>query len=195
MSELERGTIWRGAGEVPTGLGFHHSEDIGGAAAFVFVVPFGDVARLGRPKRAYIGMQHHGLFVQELPAPAGRPRSATFATPYDPSPRHGMAGEGGPYPSRLLLYDGQTGNYRLRSQDRTRLTAQAAPLRKGLETELGHEFVKGVSLDHRQVEAVGHPPNPLVGQRFSNPAAVDAGRRSRSPASNGLTRQDYHSPT
>ena len=47
LGELEGGAIRRGAGEVPSGFGFHDSEDVGGAAALVFIVAFGDVARLG----------------------------------------------------------------------------------------------------------------------------------------------------
>src|SRR5262249_37293403 len=39
LGELEARTIWRGEGEVPPGLWLYSAEDIGGPAAFVFVIP------------------------------------------------------------------------------------------------------------------------------------------------------------
>ena len=55
LGKLKGGAIRRGAGEVSSGLGFHDGEDVGGAAALVLVVTFGDVAELGRPWWAAVG--------------------------------------------------------------------------------------------------------------------------------------------
>jgi hypothetical protein len=50
--------------KVPSGFGLHDGEDVGGAAALVFVVTFGDATRLGWPWRADISVERNGLLIQ-----------------------------------------------------------------------------------------------------------------------------------
>ena len=40
LGKFWRGAVGGGQGETPTRFRFHDTEDIGGAAAFIFVVPF-----------------------------------------------------------------------------------------------------------------------------------------------------------
>ena len=49
--------------QVASGLGFDDPEQVRGAAAPVLVVPFGEVARPGGPRRAHVGVQQEGTFV------------------------------------------------------------------------------------------------------------------------------------
>src|SRR6516162_1845874 len=71
LSELEARTVRRGKGEMTTRFRLYSAEDIGCAAAFVFVVPSGFPPRLGRGGRTNIGMQGYRLLVQAEHRPLG----------------------------------------------------------------------------------------------------------------------------
>ena len=64
LRELEPRPIRRGEREMPAGLGFHGTEDIGCTAALVFIVLSRFLARLGGRTGPDIGMERDRLFVQ-----------------------------------------------------------------------------------------------------------------------------------
>src|SRR4030042_1609098 len=49
---------------MPPGLRFHDPKDVRRPAAQILRVPFGEVARTGRPGGADIGVEGHGLLIQ-----------------------------------------------------------------------------------------------------------------------------------
>src|SRR6266480_1548779 len=53
-----------GGSEVAAGLRFHHAEDVGRAAAFIFVVLLGRFAGFGRTRWPHIGMQRYRLLIE-----------------------------------------------------------------------------------------------------------------------------------
>ena len=52
--ELVSGSIRRDVREVASGLRFHDGEDVGGPAAHVLGIPFGQMSRSGRTGRAHV---------------------------------------------------------------------------------------------------------------------------------------------
>ena len=64
LGELEAGAIRRGEGEVTASLRLYGAENIGRAAALVFVVLSCLASRLGRRGWPHIGMQRDRLLIQ-----------------------------------------------------------------------------------------------------------------------------------
>src|SRR3974377_639780 len=64
LGELKARTIWRSEGEVPPGLWLYGAEDIGGPAAFVFVIPARFPSWRGRRGWSHIGVQGDRLLIQ-----------------------------------------------------------------------------------------------------------------------------------
>src|SRR4029077_16837799 len=62
--DLVAGAIRGGSSEVAAGLGLHHAEYICRAAAFIFVVLLGWLARLDRTRRPHVGVQEYRLLTQ-----------------------------------------------------------------------------------------------------------------------------------
>src|SRR5438270_13287002 len=63
-SERGAGTIRCRRGEVPPSLRLNNTKYVRRAAPFVLIVLLGWAARLGRDRRAHIGVQRYRLFVQ-----------------------------------------------------------------------------------------------------------------------------------
>src|SRR6185437_12942929 len=58
------GTIWRGKGEMTPRLWLHGTKDIGGPAAFIFVIPPRFPSGRRRRRRSHIGVQGDRLLIQ-----------------------------------------------------------------------------------------------------------------------------------
>ena len=64
LGKFGGGAVGGGQGEMPTGFRLHGAEDIGGAAAFVLVVPFRRPAGGSGNRRPEVGVQRDRLLVQ-----------------------------------------------------------------------------------------------------------------------------------
>ena len=64
MGKLSGAAVGSGGGEVPARLRLHRAKHVGRAAPFVLVIRPRRFSWSGRPGRAHIGVQRHGLLVQ-----------------------------------------------------------------------------------------------------------------------------------